>query len=151
MIDITLYNNSSDNDEVHKRITSLTTRHCEIFEDCSIQRPRLKVAMGDNIINANYLYIPKFSRYYYIENMNIYDGAYVVIDARVDVLMSFWNSFKNSQCIAKRSSSNYDNMLEDTLIAKYPTSQYITRKFGTPFNPSDSGFNYVLTVSGGGN
>lgn len=149
MIEITLYNNSSDNDEVHKRITSLTTRHCDIFEDCSIQRPRLKVAMGDNIINANYLYIPKFSRYYYIENMTIYDGAYVVIDARVDVLMSFWNSFKNSQCIATRSSSNYDNYIEDPEILRLPKSQYIFRKLSTAFQPSDGSGNYVMTLGGG--
>lgn len=149
MIQVTLYSNSSDNEEVHKNITAITTRNCDIFEDCSIQNPMLKIAMDDNIINANYLYIPKFGRYYYIENMNIYDGAYVVINARVDVLMSFWNSFKKSNCIAKRSTSHPNNMIEDGAVAKLPTSKRVIKRLNTSFHPSDGVGNYVLTLGGG--
>lgn len=146
---VKFYNNSSDNDEVKKNISLLHTKDCKLYEDCTIQNPRLIVNMDDNIINANYVYIAKFKRYYYITKTTIKDGTIAIVDCKVDVLMSFWDSFKNSQCIALRSSSNYNNMIGDNEIVKLPTAKYVYRKLPTKFVPEDTGNNYVLTIGGG--
>lgn len=146
---VNFYNNSSDNDDVKKSISAIANKDCKIYGDCSIQSPTLLVNMADGLINANYCYIPKFGRYYYITDINISDGTIAMVRCKVDVLMSFWNDFRNSQCIARRSSSRYDNYIDDPLVVKRPTSQYVFRKLPTKFTPSDSAGSYILTLGGG--
>lgn len=148
MIEIILYNNTSDNDEVHKHITQISSANCDIFGECSIESPQLLLSMNDNIINANYLYIPKFNRYYYITNKTIYDGSKVIINARVDVLMSFWNDMKNSDVIATRSSSKYDVYIPDNMIQFSSKLRFEYRKLPFNFSPTESGKHYVLTLGG---
>lgn len=145
---INVYNNKSDNEEVHKNISSLGTYDCAIFGDMSIISPRLLITMSDNIISANYLYIPKFNRYYYITDKTIYDGNEVVLDCKCDVLMSFWDDFKGSLVIAERSSSNYDKYIPDNMIPFSTKMDYEVRKLPFTFSPTESGMHYVLTLGG---
>lgn len=140
--------NKSDNREVHKKVSTVYIIDGEIKEATSVQNCKIKIAYKD-VTTFNYCYIPKFGRYYYITDMQIESGQFVVLTLRCDVLMTFYNSFKDSYCIALRSSSKYNNNIEDKEVAKLPTSKYIVRKLNTQFSPSDSAGCYVLTLGGG--
>lgn len=148
MVEVRFYNNSSDNDEVHKNISQIQTAQCEIFQECSIQAPVFLVTMSDALINCNYVYVPKFHRYYYVTDMQIYDGVKVKVSCKVDVLMSFWDSFKNSSVIAERSSSNYNKYLPDNMIPFSSKMRYEVRRLPFTFTPTESGNHYLLTLGG---
>lgn len=147
-MEIKFYNNISDNDDVKKSITHIATFDCDIYNDCSIYSPSIIVPMSDALINANYCRIEKFKRYYYITNQTIYSGDLVKIDLRCDVLMSFWNSFSKSKCIAKRSSSHQNPNIPDECDVYKPQSKFIRRKDRTSFTPTSTGGCYILTLGG---
>jgi hypothetical protein len=147
---VKLYNNSSDNRVVHKSISQIgTDRTCQISDECNIVNPRILLDAPGTYLSANYMYIPSFGRYYYIRNMNILNGNQVEIEGHCDVLMSFWNSIKNSQCTAGRSSSNYDDYIDDPMVTIKDTYRTESRRLSGEFTPTADGSNhYVLTIGG---
>lgn len=149
-MNITLYNNASSNNTVHKSITAIgNTLTCNTNEPMDVMNPRISVNYNAAYLAANYMYIPEFGRYYYIENIEIQNGNILYISGHVDVLMSFWNSFKNSPCIANRSSSNYDEYIEDSMVNILDTYRTEVRKLSGEFTPTSGGSNhYVLTIGG---
>lgn len=148
MIPVTLYNNSSDPRKVRKSLTTVKTiSDCQITDNCEIETPYLQFEMFSGFEGVNYCYIPKFGRYYYVQPEAI-NGNIITVSCKVDVLMSFYSSFQNSKCIAKRSSSKYNPMLVDDCLPFAPTSTFIRRKTQAKFTPSSSGGCYILTVGG---
>lgn len=149
-ITVKLYNNISDNRVVHKSITQIgTDRICEISDECNIVTPRILLDAPGSYLSANYMYIPYFNRYYYITNINILNGNQVEIDGKCDVLMSFWNSIKNCQCVAGRSSSDYDEYIDDPLVTIKESYRTEVRRLSGEFTPTAEGANhYVLTIGG---
>ena len=70
-----------------------------------------------------------------------------MVSMHVDVLFTYRNSVLNSQCIAERSSSNYELMLEDTAVSAVAGYDIFSRSLPYAFRP-DQGI-YVLIVAGG--
>ena len=149
-VSVKLYNNKSDNRVVHKVITQIgTERTCQISDECNIINPRILLDSPGTYLGANYMYIPAFNRYYYITNINILNGNQVEIEGHCDVLMSFWNSFKNSPCTAGRSTSHYDVYIDDPMVTIKDTYRTESRRLNGQFTPSANGANhYVLTIGG---
>ena len=149
-VTVKLYNNASDNRVVHKAITQIgTDRTCQITENCDVTNPRIILNMNPGDISANYMYIPYFNRYYYITDITILNGNQTEIIGHCDVLMSFWNAFKNSQCTAGRSSSNYDDYIDDPMVTIKETYRTESRRLSGEFTPTADGSNhYVLTIGG---
>lgn len=149
-VTVRLYNNSSDNRVVHKIITKIGgDRTCQITENCDITNPRIILDMSSSDLSANYMYIPDFGRYYYINNITILNGNQLEISGHCDVLMSFWNSIKSCPCTAGRSSSHYDVYIDDPMITIKDTYRTESRRLGGTFTPSADGSNhYVLTIGG---
>lgn len=149
-ITVKLYNNSSDNRVVHKSISQIgTDRTCQISDECNIVTPRILLDAPGTYTSANYMYIPAFNRYYYITNINILNGNQVEIEGKCDVLMSFWNYIKNCPCVAGRSSSDYDEYLDDPLVTIKDSYRTEVRRLSGEFTPTADGANhYVLTIGG---
>lgn len=149
-VTVKLYNNNSDNRVVHKAITQIgTDRSCQITENCDVTNPRIILDMNSGDISANYMYIPDFNRYYYITGINILNGNQTEITGHCDVLMSFWTYIKNCQCTAGRSSSNFDDYLDDPMVSIKDTYRTETRRLSGEFTPVADGSNhYVLTIGG---
>ncbi len=147
-ITLTLYNNASAPNVVHKRITTLHTLTGDLKGSAELEQLTMTIPYVSDFAQINYAYIPQFNRYYYVQ-VEVLNGELIKIDLTSDVLMSFWNSFKNSRAIAKRSSSNYNVLLPDDRLAFSPQPTYIRRKTASKFTPTNSG-SYVLTVGGKG-
>lgn len=149
-MEIKLYNNHSDNDEVHKKIYDVGTYQCELHEDCTITAPKIILTMSDGVINANYCYIAKFNRYYFIREATIQNGTKVVLQLQCDVLTSFWDRFRDSKVIAKRSYSAKNKEIPDPLVV-YKNKPMIKRfrsDTNAEFRPSSTGGCYILTIGG---
>lgn len=145
---MTLYNNTSAPNVVRKRITQLHSLTGDLKESAELESVSITIPYVNDFANINYAYIPQFNRYYYVQ-VTVLNGELIKLDLTSDVLMSFWNSFRNSKCIAKRSSSNFNLMLPDDRLAFSPQPTYIRRKTASKFTPTSSG-SYVLTVGGKG-
>lgn len=144
------YNNSSDNRVVHKSLSVIASNvSIDANGQIDVTNPVIKLNMNENILLSNYMYIPKWNRYYYITEMRVLNGNQIEITGHCDVLMSFWNNFKNSLCVAQRSSSNYDEYIDDDLVIIKDKYRIETRKLNGTFTPSAAGSNhYVLTIGG---
>lgn len=145
---ITFYNNSSDPRIVRKNLSTIATyNNVQVTADMGIESPTILINMFSGIQNCNYCYISEFGRYYYL-SPNVVNGNQVTFSGEVDVLMSFYNRFSSSDCIAERSSNAANNELEDKMLPFKSRPKYIYRKLSTGFKPSSSGGCYILTLGG---
>lgn len=146
-ITVKLYQNHSDSNVVYKNISLISTNNCQLTAGCTIDSPVLLLNMQSNIETFNYMYIPEFKRYYHI-TATILNGNQMQITGYTDVLMSFWNQFRNSQCVASRSTSHQNPELEDNLLPFKSQPKYIYRRSSFAFTPSSTSGSYILTVGG---
>ena len=149
-MNVTLYNNKSSNNTVNKILTSIgSTLTIDANRPIDVMNPEIVIAYNVSFIGANYMYIPDFGRYYYINNIEIENGNIMIISGHVDVLKSFWNSFKGSRCIAERSSSNYNDYLPDDMVQILGSYRTEVRRLSGEFTPTATGTNhYVITIGG---
>lgn len=146
-ISLTLYNNRSMPNVVFKDKTTLATLTGEILENVNRERVTITIPYNANFASINYGYIPQFNRYYFVD-VDMLTGGLLRLTMRSDALSSFWNNYKSSQCIARRSSSNYNPAIKDDLKVFKPQPIYNRRKTIAKFTPSSTGGCYILTVGG---
>ena len=76
---VTLYNNSSDPRVLRKSISKIgSDLTVQITDNCSVENPVFRLAISDDKINANYLYVGKWKKYYYITSRDILNGKEVI-------------------------------------------------------------------------
>lgn len=143
---IKLYHNDSDKRTVSKTLTnegSLTG--AVIIDDTTILEPRLKVRdNGIIMVQYNYCYIADFKRYYYITNITVSNG-YILIDCKVDVLMSYANEIKACTGVLARQENIWSGYLDDP---ENYTNQYNNVSLKAFTNPFSKTLSYILLVNG---
>lgn len=143
---IKLYHNDSDKRTVNKTLTnegSLTG--ATIIDETTILNPRLKVRdNGIIMVQYNYCYIADFKRYYYITNITVSNG-YIIIDCKVDVLMSYANEIKACTGVIARQENVWSGYLDDS---ENFTNQYNNVSLKAFNNPFSKALSYILLVSG---
>ena len=144
---ISLYNNASAPNVVHKSKTLLNTLNGILKEDVNREKVVVHIPYQSNYASINYAYIPEFKRFYFVTVDNL-KGVRLKLTMTSDAISSFWNNYKNSPCIARRSSSNYNTDIPDKLVHFKSQPIYIRRKAPQKFTPSSSGGCYVLTIGG---
>ena len=140
---ITLYKTSSQKNKITKSLSSALQLDVKLKGECSIERPRLMLT-GLTDFTYNYLYIPTYKRYYYINDYNFITNDLVMIDCEVDVLMSFKDSILANKGTIERNESVYNSMFIDSSIPTTIDDNIRTLKF--PENPFESNcfiINYV--------
>lgn len=144
---ISLYNNASAPNVIHKRKTLLRTLNGTIKEDVNRESVVVTIPYASDYASINYAYIPDFKRYYFVSVDNL-KGLRLKLTMKSDALSSFWNNYASSQCIAKRSSSAPNKDIADNLVHFKSQPIYIRRKTSSKFTPSSSGGCYILTIGG---
>ena len=105
---INMYTNKSDPKKVYKNLQLLRENvDVKVWDDISIENPTLLVKLDSIVPSCNYVYIPTFNRYYFA-SLQIIEGNNAILSLECDVLKSFFDSCRNSPCIARRSSSSAD-------------------------------------------
>lgn len=156
---IALYQTTSSNMRIDKSCTHLHTySNITMKEGTSITSPVITLCASDqNVCIANYAYIPKFHRYYYIEDVvnigghrfdtaNQRDLYLWEIHLKCDVLMSHKSDIIDQVAIFKRSQKGFNLYLNDDRIQIDNRPHIYTRVF--PNSLTNNG-TYVLLVAGG--
>lgn len=115
-----------------KRPTDATTSRtyqCLLREPTSIVNPVLELMgrrnsdqiIGDDIYTFNYVYIDKFKRYYFVNDV-VYTNNRWVFTLDVDVLASYYNDIINSRQYVTRSASQYNSDIIDNIYPTIPSN-----------------------------
>ena len=160
---ITLYVNNDDKRKLNKNLAGgLTIANANVYNDCSVMYPALKIAYFNNITNYNYIYIPDFNRYYYITDIVLRPGQTAIIKCSVDVLMSFKNEILLSyQTITRYNDSENINVSQSEVVDNLlPISKNLQFMGAIQFRSSgwerfyhnawNSDYSYLLQTVGGG-
>ena len=146
---IILYKNTRPSRNIARTLTIPLTLSGEprSADTMDILNPEIVLQYNSAVLSGyNFCYIPDFNRYYFINDFRII-GRTILLSMHVDVLYTYRGAVLNSQCIAERSSSNYELMLEDTAVSAVAGYDIFSRSLPYAFRP-DQGI-YVLAVAGG--
>ena len=87
-------------------------------DDILVEYDEFEITANSNNISLfkiNYAYIPEFERYYFIDNIEIYNKNLYILYMSVDDLMSHKDRILNENALIERNEFIYDLMLEDTI------------------------------------
>ena len=146
-MEIKLYTNKSPNEKIGKKLTLLKTLTGNLKNETSIIDPTILVCDLDNDIikKCNYIYIPRFGRYYFLKNITIEKNNLFVINGHVDVLESFKKEIKENEAVINRSINYNNTMMQDNEGRIYQTDGYtIIRKWNNEITPFSYN-TYILT------
>lgn len=142
---INFYINISENNKLEKRILQQYSLSGNLRSECSITDPVILIqADAETFAGINYMYIPAFERYYFINDVRSVRNGFVEINAHVDVLMSFANAIKNCDGIVKRQANKWNLYLNDGSLKCYQNPLILTKAFPSGFTTQE----FVLAVAG---
>lgn len=131
---------------------------CNIYEPCSIFSPVLKMRYSAALIGYNYLYIPDWNRYYFMETPEVQPGEIAIIRGSEDYLYSNMEEIKELTCnIIRQEFITSDKYIMDNEITKSGKSYVKTLQFKSSGTHDANFFNrnvsdkhcFLLTVIGG--
>lgn len=150
---------ADDKRVLHKTISLGSDITCTVKEPCSILTPVFILDYDASRTSCNYLYVPAWSRYYYIDSINFLQGHRMQLNCMIDVLQSWENSITALEICVDRQENIQERYLPDEqyvmldnydVISKLPT-RYST---GSEFIEDDLTADthcYVLGISGNAN
>lgn len=145
---VNLYTTSSDERAISKSISSLGSLDVKLKEGSSIINPIFIINKKDyNIAKLNYLYVPIYNRYYFINNINCNIAGFIELECHVDVLMSFKPYIQSITTLITRQEFIYSKYIKDDNLPVRTDRQYNIKNVGTFLAPDGSYF--ALTVNGG--
>ena len=147
---VTFYSVSDDARVLNKTLGTAVKSllNVEIWGECSVMDPVLKVVYDSSLLGCNYCYISEWSRYYYIEGYDVSQGREMYIRMHEDVLMSNATAIGELECtIVRTAKTGKANLYLDDgkfKVLNYPRIQ--TKAFPNGLSKTQ---NYVLTIAGG--
>lgn len=157
-MNIELYKNSAPPNKVNKsgNLSNKTVIEAVRFiekNSLHILNPSVLIQLTDEVRDAskyNYLYIPKFSRYYFIDSIST-EGGLIRIDGRCDVLMSHKSDIlKSKQYILRQEKNNNSPYLDDNMLPISSKHNYKGEVFGRKVADVTCGRVILATTGNGG-
>ena len=118
-----LYNTNSETNRINKVLTDETEFDVRLKDKSSVVNPVL-VLKSETYINFNYAYIPKFQRYYFVDDISVFPNKMYLLTLRCDVLTSFKDDILKSYArIIEQTNSNayYDSNLKSEVRKEVDT------------------------------
>ena len=128
-MELRLYKNISEQNKINKTLKNELVLTGTLRETTSVIKPSITIELS-NPTTYNYVYIPQFKRYYYINNIISQRHNIWTLELNVDVLMSYKNDILDLSCVIDKQENQVDsNLINDgsyvnqvdtfTEIAKY--------------------------------
>lgn len=118
-----LYNTNSETNRINKMLTDETEFDVRLKDKSSVVNPVL-LLKSETYINFNYAYIPKFQRYYFVDDISVFPNKMYLLTLRCDVLTSFKDDILKSYArIVEQTNSNayYDSNLKSEVRKEVDT------------------------------
>ena len=145
-MEVILYKNSSENNVIGKTLTQIKSVECNLKNDVSVVNPTFVLSYTDSILDSNYCFIPKFNRYYFIDEIIPITGDRSIIKCRVDVLESFKDDIKSLTAIINKQETIADKFIDDGSWIVENKDFLQSYNFSNGFN--DNG-EFILITAGG--
>lgn len=137
-LDMILYHNNAEQNRLDKTnfLENVSTLNGYLRDKTSITNPSIIIEMND-FPTFNYVYLPKFNRYYYVTNIISIATNLWQIDMHVDVLMSYRDEILDTECIIERNQYDYNAFLidKDLPCEKARTLYMVSDTIRTKINP----------------
>ena len=148
-MEIKLYKNLSENNVIGKTLTQIKSVEANLKNDVSVINPTLVLNYTANILDSNYCFIPKFNRYYFIDEIVPITGDRCIVKCRVDVLESFKEDIKSLTVILDKAQSIYksNKYLDDGSFIVENKDFNTIHNFPNGFNEEGT---FILICAGGG-
>jgi hypothetical protein len=148
MLQVTLYNTSSDPRTLSKALTAIATVNVEIMDNNNTSKPILVLDNPQNYRGINYVFIPHFNRYYFA-SVEIVSGQLCNIHCDVDVLMSYAAGIRGTKVLLDRTAQKgrFNLYFADDKIRKYAYERTQAKYF--PLSPLSRDGHCVLITAGG--
>lgn len=111
-MDITLYQNISENNRVGKILINAQTFTGNLRQSTSIINPVIMLN-ADNPTVYNYAYISTFNRYYFINKIEAYRTGLFILTMSVDVLETYKTEIKGMLAIIDKNETVGNNYFND--------------------------------------
>ena len=146
---ITLYQNFSENNTLGKMLTEIATLQARLKEQTSALDVMLELkTTSDILLNVNYVQIPKFKRKYFVIDKDIVTNGLCILRCHVDVLDSFLTDIKNLNVIANKSqqSAKSDLYIDDGSFVT--ENRLVNQIYNFPNGFNNNGEFILITVGG---
>lgn len=139
---IILYKTVSERIKINKVLEEELELVGSLRDASSITTPSILLQM--NPVDYNYVYIPDFKRYYYINSITAMRNKAFLIDLKCDVLMSYRNEIKELEGVVSRlnTGSQYSTRQITTEVLED------TRRIDYDYSFTEDG-SYILIAKGG--
>lgn len=180
---VILYNNHSENNKLNKTIIKIVELEGYLREVCSLINPQIMIEfhpeqfngyVKDNnqvyvvhnnvkitwdsfinnyVLSANYVYIPDFNRYYFINDITSVRQNLWRLSLHVDVLTSYKKEISNTKAFVMRNEFEYDPLVKDDEVSYYydkDVIEYIPEKgdkVNKTFTSTTNIFNDNITIT----
>ena len=147
MLMINLYVNTSDNNVVDKKLTTVFSNVTYEFKtETSQMNPVLIIDRSYWNEKINYVYIDELKRYYYVKDVVFLTGKLIMLVCAVDVLMCFKAEIRQLTAILKRQESIANAYITDTETLLLSYDEIGAKIFPNGFTTNTKN---ILIVAGG--
>lgn len=139
---VEFYNNQDDPNIINKTPQKISELDITFRQAIDEKQPIL-IMHNTNLQNVNYVYIPLFKRYYFINNISNYNNVLSQVTLSTDYLMTYQDTILNTEM--KITATNKPSYLSSSL----PTTEQITTRKKLSDVTLDNKNSIVLTTIGG--
>lgn len=148
-MDIKIYKCNNRNNDVNKTLNDeIVIENARLLDSVDILNPQIRLGNLTDIneyIDYNYLYIPKFKRYYFISNI-VFDRGFCILQCGIDVLYTYKDRILNSTQLVTRQENHYNKFIADSKLIMNARNNYDCYSFPGGF--TTGGNEFVLQVAG---
>ena len=142
---ITLQKMTSEKYAVTKSTSDIKTVSGVLKDTTSIIDPVILIEIDlADVVDCNYLSIPKFGRKYFVNNIRSVRNGLVEFTCHVDVLSSWASELKTNSAIVRRNEKKWNLYLNDGTFKIYQNPNVLTKAFPSGFTTQE----FVLAVAG---
>lgn len=145
-MEITLLINNDPNNKINKSPTNPIVISGTLRNDTNMINPVILVDNGGVLPIYNYVYIPDFKRYYFVDDIEITRNNIVTIYCKIDVLKTYADEILKQNVIISRSTNNGTDYLSNPHLMGLckDTTNILT----FPAGLNDNG-EFILITAGG--
>lgn len=140
---------ASENNVIRKKLSTIQTVNCLFKEESSIINPVIILDYNlQSMSNVNYMYIPTFDRYYYMQDIRALTGGRYMVTGKLDVLQSFASDILSLLVVVdkQKSDSKSDLYIDDGSFVT--ENRLVNNIYNFPNGFNDNGEFILITVGG---